>query len=436
MKKFISVMLIIILLLSLSACKRQPETSDLGYTDDRAGGATAEIDGKAPENDDAQEETLRSSETDEEAEDEPKPLPRRPKTETEDPALEEKPLKYTAKHEPNPQLGLSYYEKKADFPIIHVINSKEQLEVLSPLFGGGDISLHIVYYHERTDSVPNDYNVPIKKERLSKLYDDSFFEKHVLVFVAAKENYPSSAPEVSRVSSDGTIEIDIHISKEQSDDPCEYYCDYIELDKEHAGLDFKVKYNEISVDEYIDTRAPLPKYPNSMDFNAKQFRVGFDINDNREQNRYPLIHVISSVQELEEYVDGVLKPHQHKTGENIDCLEYSRNKTIDFTLIKTDTLYRYKTTTINMYDYYNEEYFENNIICAVISNKTGSSCFQVRSVEPDGNITYEWYSSNVMTCDERFACNFIELDKSCKDLTFKTKNIGLEMSYYRWNKSE
>ena len=89
-----------------------------------------------------------------------------------------------------------------------------------------------------------------------------------------------------------------------------------------------------------------------------------------------------------------------------------------------------------MYDYYNEEYFENNIICAVISNKTGSSCFQVRSVEPDGNITYEWYSSNVMTCDERFACNFIELDKSCKDLTFKTKNIGLEMSYYRWNKSE
>ena len=62
MKKFISVMLIIILLLSLSACKRQPETSDLGYTDDRAGGATAEIDGKAPENDDAQEENLRSSE--------------------------------------------------------------------------------------------------------------------------------------------------------------------------------------------------------------------------------------------------------------------------------------------------------------------------------------------------------------------------------------
>ena len=72
----------------------------------------------------------------------------------------------------------------------------------------------------------------------------------------------------------------------------------------------------------------------------------------------------------------------------------------------------------------------------IITTKTGSSCFQVRSVEPDGKIIYEEYTPNVITCDVRFACNFIELDKSCKDLTFKTKEIELKMYHYRWNKSE
>lgn len=434
MKRVVSFLLIFALVLSLAGCKRRPETSDLEYTDDRAGGDTAETDCKEPDYDDVQAVVLNPSESDGKNENKPKSQQEQPNTEAENPAPDMKPLRYTAKHEPDSQVSFSYYEKTTGYPIIYVINSKEQLEVLGPVFGVGDIFSQLVFYHERTDSVPNDYNVLIQKEKMSKLYDDSFFEKHILVFVLSKADYYSTAPEVSRVGSDGTIEIDLHIPKEQSDPSYEHFCDYIELDKEYAGLDFKVKYNEISVDEEIETRAPLPEYPNSMDFKARQFSVGLALSDYGKKYEYPLIRVISSVQELEEYIESILKPHQHKQGRFIDCLEYSRDKTADFTLSKIDGIYKYKTTRVDMLDYYTEEFFENNIICAVISQVgSGSYDFQVRSVEPDGRIVYELYMPNVVTCDIQYRCDFIELDKSCKDLSFKTEWNGLYQFYYRWN---
>lgn len=437
MKRVVSFLLIFALILSLAGCKRRPETSDLGYTDDRAGGDTAEIDDKEPDYDDVEAVVLNPSESGGKNESELKSQPEQPNSEAENPALDVKPLRYTAKHEPDPQLGFSYYEKTTGYPIIYVINSKEQLEVLEPVFGVDDVFSQLVFYHERTDSVPNDYNVLIQKEKMSRLYDDSFFEKHILVFVLSKADYYSTAPEVSRVGSDGTIEIDLHIPKEQSDPSYEYFCDYIELDKEYVGLDFKVKYNEISVDEEIETRAPLPKYTDSMDFKAKQFNVWCLTGDDREKYKYPLIRVISSVQEFEEYIDSVLKPHQYEGNGIIYCLEYSKDKTADFTLSKIDGRYKSKTTRVDMHDYYNEEFFENNIICAVITqSSSGSYDFQVRSVEPDGKMIYELYTSNSFTCDMKYRCDFIELDKSCKDLTFKTEVNMLKKYHYRWNNNK
>lgn len=437
MKRVVSFLLIFALILSLAGCKRRPETSDLGYTDDRAGGDTAEIDDKEPDYDDVEAVVLNPSESGGKNESELKSQPEQPNSEAENPALDVKPLRYTAKHEPEVYVSFTCGTEKPSYPMVRVINSKEQLEAFIPVFGCKDPSSHVILYHERTDSVPNNYDVPIKEGKTADLYDNSFFEDHVLVAVISKADHIWTAPEVSHVGADGTIEIDLHIPKDSDDLPEEYFCDYIELDKEYAGLDFKVKYNEISVDEAVETRAPLPKYTDSMDFKAKQFNVWCLTGDDREKYKYPLIRVISSVQEFEEYIDSVLKPHQYEGNGIIYCLEYSKDKTADFTLSKIDGRYKSKTTRVDMHDYYNEEFFENNIICAVITqSSSGSYNFQVRSVEPDGKMIYELYTSNSFTCDMKYRCDFIELDKSCKDLTFKTEVNMLKKYHYRWNNNK
>lgn len=437
MKRVVSFLLIFALILSLAGCKRRPETSDLGYTDDRAGGDTAETDDKEPDYDDVEAVVLNPSESGGKNENELKSQPKQPNSEAENPALDVKPLRYTAKHEPEVYVSFTCGTEKPSYPMVRVINSKEQLEAFIPVFGCKDPSSHVILYHERTDSVPNNYDVPIKEGKTADLYDNSFFEDHVLVAVISKADHIWTAPEVSHVGADGTIEIDLHIPKDSDDLPEEYFCDYIELDKEYAGLDFKVKYNEISVDEYVETGAPLPEYPNSMDFTVKRFDFNGISEDCRKEQagKSTHIYIISSVQELEEYFDYALNErYRIGKGDIVDCIQYSRDKRIDFTVCDPPgSIHVRKDAHLNIYDYYNEEFFKDKIICAIIT--AGSSCsqYQVRSAEPDGTIIFEHYYSNIVSTDVSFDCEFIELDKSCRDLSFKTEWNGLYQFHYRWN---
>lgn len=424
MKRLISILTLTVLLFFVCSCKHKPQNNDnIAFTDTDAGAKTAD--------EDTDDIFTPESQAPKPQVPEPQaPEPQAPKPQVPEP----QEIKYTVKHDYNYYLSISE-EDATGMPLIQTVNSTQELsQVKDPLGSSPQIR-----YHERTDTTPYDYTKPVKNDSLIKIYDDAFFESKILVYIISEHHCYNAVFDISSVKSDGTIQIDVYVDKsEENYKAVNYFCDYIELDKEYAELDFKVKYNEISVDEPIETRAPLPEYPQSIDFKAKQFHVGMWINNG--EIHYPNICIISTVEELNNYIEYDLKYHQYKGGGYIDCLESSNDKTIRFERETDNNKNRatpsyWKTTHINLLDYYDDEFFENNIICAVIY-QSGSGYYdnQLRSVEPDGTLVTECYTTNVVTCDTRYNCILVELDKSCKSLPFKVKTNALSKAEYIWDK--
>ena len=449
MKRLISALTLCVLLISLCACKRPPDSldgdsaaaADIAVQKDSDETAQVEATEKRDTKPQSTAETDKEHMTEDVPQDKPEPEP--------DPQPQPYSLKYTLLH--NKDFSIwdnKTFQDMADTQTVCKIMSAQELLQLNDM----PTMYHYFYpsfaqitpVHVRTETEPFDYNVPRQKIVPTKRYDDTYFEDRILLVVVLKVAVNRTAADISEVKSDGTIQVDLYIPKSQNDICSDYFCDFIELNREYADIDFKLSFNEIYVDEPVETRAPLPEYPDSVDFKAKQFGVSpcNDYTLEYEECKRKHTVIISSTQELENYRQTVFKNHQSIFDENDTKQAYfhEKNKRIDFTLnppaYENEPVFsRKKTIPFNPFEYYNEEFFEDKIICAVIESSSGSVTNQVSSVSEDGKIIIESYYSysNVITCVTKSYCEFIELDKKYANTEFKIEHVNLNREDYIWN---
>ena len=420
MKKIITLLLIGILLISCSSCKNAPEfgdDSDIAMSED-----DDDVDMQA-ENIKEKNANVPEVET---------VQPKQPENKKEPQPYN---LNYTVKHDDS---GYIYYGFNKDimpeFPIVHIVDSTQKL---SQVIEYKSVSCRFpqkIKYREKTDSTVYDYSKAKQEAAVTEFYNDAFFENKILVIVISNLSDYDIVADLNSVKSDGTVQIDLLNSKSRNyktrSSSC---CEYIELDNKYAGLNFKIKYNEVTIDKSIDTRDKLLEYPLSIDFKVEQLDISpCSAEDN--MNCSHEITVIKSVEEFENFMAVIRRNHQSDNIKNDMINVYPYNNKLDFVNNKISE------TKVDIKKYYNEKFFKSkSIVVVFVSTSDEAIDHKVRSVTAGGIITYEEYipirdryMQFLDVCYGVDDCDLIEIDKQYENSDFKTEFVKITEYEYKW----
>ena len=429
MKKFIALLLIGILLISCSGCDKTPKGED----DSEVAMSEADdgVDMKREADDSVDMKRENNTLVIETVPEAKKVQPKQPENKKEQ---EPYNLNYTVKHDDSDYIPGYTGDDMPQFPKVYVINSVQKL---SQVIEGKSASYKFaekIKYREKTDSTAYDYSKAKQEASIKEYYNDAFFENKILVIVISKLKDYDLVADLSYVKSDGTVQIDLLNSNSCNYRPYNYSCcEYIELNKKYARLDFKIKYNEVPIKTSMETRDLLPNYPHSIDFKSKQISASQCGCETGQQCCHKAITVITSVEKLQNYMNTT--KCYYWDDQVTSVYDYSKEKRITyryFDVINDKNIS--SASDINFPEYYNKEFFKTKCVLVIMVAIGDGSDYQVRSVTSDGTITFENYVPSYTSNDMKYSFEFIEIDRKYMNTKFKAEFVELNKYEYLWNK--